>query len=328
MKIVGVCPGMTPYALGFFLLVALLVDVRATTWNDPIYRVQEEGEGYSSGGLSHKVSSTVLPTPSAVVTPTYMTQPPLPSEEPWFEVELSSEPSPDPSTSESSVSPAPEFSEAPTSDQESSSILPSPSEEPEASMLASPEPEKSSEPTIPTSSTPTPAPYCPAVSTCEEAFAKCRLGFDGYSDSLPSFYWGTIHDRSFTPRIVSRENGGPLLGHVASTGESCVIPKGDSKPYRISLFRPEGLRQSFSPSVFKSFEYEYYHAASGIGRETLQANQAQFLDGLCVITPLTAYQLLDETYYYNPYYEKVVGNEHPIDFGGDCVAYYIRSQAN
>mmetsp|Transcript_6641 Transcript_6641/g.13473 ORF Transcript_6641/g.13473 Transcript_6641/m.13473 type:complete len:235 (+) Transcript_6641:147-851(+) len=183
-----------------------------------------------------------------------------------------------------------------------------------------PAPTPKVEPTTYPTPAPTPGSYCPPVYSCKDAFAKCKFTFDGYSTSVPAFSVDKVIDRSFTPRIVSKTPYGPLVGHVDSTGQACVVSQYyQRRAVPISLFRPAGLSQSFSPSFFKSFGYPYYHQASGIGRETAQGNQAIFLKDVCVIVPLTAYQVL------SPKDFRVIDNIHPTSFGSDCVAFIART---
>uniref|UniRef100_A0A7S1T961 Uncharacterized protein n=1 Tax=Compsopogon caeruleus TaxID=31354 RepID=A0A7S1T961_9RHOD len=232
-------------------------------------------------------------------------------------------PSPLPLVSKSpSGIPDPDPSAEPSTSEEPT-VEPSPSEEPTSVETVSSEPYMSSE-----SVSPTPAQnsYCPAVNTCEEAFTRCKFGFDGYSTSLPTFFWGTMPFRPFTPRIISKELGGPKLGRVDAAGESCVIQRGANRASRISHFQPDGLAKAFSRSFFTVVEYDYPHSASGIGRKKFKSNQAEFLDGLCVIIPLTAYQFLDESYYNEPYYQAVAVHNNPAYFGGDCVAFYLANK--
>lgn len=150
-----------------------------------------------------------------------------------------------------------------------------------------------------------PTPYTPSCfRTCQ--FSLCP--------SSP-FYPVGIPDVAFTPPICKRDT---LIGHVDSTGEAYFVVDGEAVP--VSQYVPPGLNAPFSPSFFKSMSADgtvYPGDRSGVGHENLQENQADFLDGQCVVLPLRSYQVLG-------HYGQVVENRHPSDDLRDCVAFKIR----
>lgn len=83
---------------------------------------------------------------------------------------------------------------------------------------------------------------------------------------------------------------GSIVGHVDEPGEARVFS--GNRYVRISKWRPRGLTQRFTPSFIKVFSMAGT-TASGVGIETPQTNQGNFLDGLCFWLPIRAYQLLD-----------------------------------
>jgi hypothetical protein len=148
-------------------------------------------------------------------------------------------------------------------------------------------------------------------STC---YDSCRFTF---CPSQDSFSPGTP-DTALTNPICDKYYK-IHVGHVDSTGEAYVYKYGQFIP--ISQYSPSGLNQNFSPSFFKSFGYDkyhsYWHDLSGVGHETPQQNQADFLHGKCFILPLTAYQVLDRPY------GNVIDNVHPSNPYHDCVAFTV-----
>jgi hypothetical protein len=107
------------------------------------------------------------------------------------------------------------------------------------------------------------------------------------------------------------------VGHVDSTGEA-YVERSNGRRTRISQYRPRGLRQNFSPSFWKSYGLEgrRRRERSGVGHETPQRNQANYLSGRCFILPLTAYQVLDRD-------GNVIGNRRPRNPFFDCVAFTV-----
>lgn len=89
---------------------------------------------------------------------------------------------------------------------------------------------------------------------------------------------------------------------------------------KISEWHPPGLHQKFSPSFFKSFSLPHKHHNSGIGHETPQQNQLNFLDGKYFTVTLEAYQVLKKN---NHGKWNVYKNVHTqeSDYMRDCVAF-------
>ena len=98
---------------------------------------------------------------------------------------------------------------------------------------------------------------------------------------------------------------------------------------KISDYRPSGLKQRFSSSVFKTFRWfggstidPFYHG-SGVGHENLQQNQREYIDNLCVVLPITSYQVLNGT---NARYDqRVIKNVHTTA-RSSCVAFKVMLQ--
>jgi hypothetical protein len=122
-------------------------------------------------------------------------------------------------------------------------------------------------------------------------------------------------DKAVTPSICDA-TGKINVGHVDSTGEASVynIKTG---PVKISSYSPPGLLQKFSPSFFKSFSLNSFGSdLSGVGHEVPQQNQVEYLDNICIILPLTAYQILNKPG------GVVIDNIHPAGTETiDCVAF-------
>jgi hypothetical protein len=131
----------------------------------------------------------------------------------------------------------------------------------------------------------------------------------------------TCADKAVTPRICDAL-GLFVVGHVGSTGEAYVYDTTNG-PQPISEYWPVGLKQKISPSFFKSYGiYSDGMDYSGIGHEKPQLNQAEYLNDVCIILPLTSYQILDEST------GVVIGNEHPMGSAFvDCVAFATTTNA-
>jgi len=106
------------------------------------------------------------------------------------------------------------------------------------------------------------------------------------------------------------------VGHVDQTKEAYVC---DGENYvLLSQYKPIGLSQDFSPSLFKSFGVDNRGICemSGIGHEKLQGNQHEYLSGMKVVLPLGAYQRLNEEC-------QVIENVHPQNDFEDCVSFEV-----
>eukprot|EP00179_Madagascaria_erythrocladioides_P021383 CAMPEP_0198336492 /NCGR_PEP_ID=MMETSP1450-20131203/21019_1 /TAXON_ID=753684 ORGANISM="Madagascaria erythrocladiodes, Strain CCMP3234" /NCGR_SAMPLE_ID=MMETSP1450 /ASSEMBLY_ACC=CAM_ASM_001115 /LENGTH=382 /DNA_ID=CAMNT_0044041231 /DNA_START=178 /DNA_END=1326 /DNA_ORIENTATION=+ len=124
-------------------------------------------------------------------------------------------------------------------------------------------------------------------------FTGCEFYF---CDGATSFALGKP-DVSITTAICKDDI---IVGHIDATGEALVSEGNGFTP--ISAFDPAPrngveLLQSFPSSFFKSFTTFCFECGnvekSGIGHETPQRNQIDYLDGLCVVVPIWAYQRLD-----------------------------------
>jgi hypothetical protein len=126
-------------------------------------------------------------------------------------------------------------------------------------------------------------------------------------------------DKALSPRICHK-NASINVGVVGSTGQAFVTVNGSYK--LISQYKPIGLRQNFSPSVWKSYALKVIYKGktysfSGAGHEMPQQNQANYLHSMCITLPLTSYQVLDAPY------GKVIANEHPTNPYQSCVGFTV-----
>lgn len=144
-------------------------------------------------------------------------------------------------------------------------------------------------------------------------FKWCRF----YFNTNKVYLVGKKNDAAFTGPIKLK---GEDIGHIDETGEAhLVFPHINYFGIPISKYKRIGLKQSFSPSFFKS--YNVYTTAggpalSGVGHETPQQNQANFLKWKCWALPIRAYQVLDKN-------GNVVANKHPRGNPlRDCVSFW------
>jgi len=159
-------------------------------------------------------------------------------------------------------------------------------------------------------------PELPRVIRQGPGCGNCNFFFCGEAGT-PTYEIGEEFNVAFTGPICKE---GMYVGHIDSTGEAWVSANG-SPLTPISMYEPEPnpirLLQPFSPSFFKSFTaFNGDFEASGVGHEHPQRNQALFLDGLCVVLPLGAYQELD------PMTGNVIENYAPTSLD-DCVSFYV-----
>lgn len=150
--------------------------------------------------------------------------------------------------------------------------------------------------------------YTTVVRPSQGCFAKCRFS------TCPSsgLFALSTPDKAFTPPICSKDVS---VGQVGETGEAYLVT--DGRPVRISKYAPHGLKQSFSPSFFKSYSVDGHAKLSGIGHEAPQQNQAFFPGGKCVVLPLKAYRVLGKQ-------GNVEKNIHPTDDLVDCVSFEVK----
>lgn len=165
--------------------------------------------------------------------------------------------------------------------------------------------------------------------TGPSCYNKCRFRF---CDGRTRFNVGDASDKSFTGAICDKM-GHEVVGHVASTGEAHVVlnkkrtttatqHRRRSELVRISKWHPQGLKQSFSPSFFKS-ACTYTHRGkfrverAAVSHEVSQQNQGHFVKSRCFVLPLKAFQLKDRN-------EKVVANKHSTDPTRDCVSFCMK----
>mmetsp|Transcript_18237 Transcript_18237/g.38087 ORF Transcript_18237/g.38087 Transcript_18237/m.38087 type:complete len:348 (-) Transcript_18237:390-1433(-) len=90
---------------------------------------------------------------------------------------------------------------------------------------------------------------------------------------------------------IQRKGNSFIVGVVGGSREASVLVGGSF--VQISQWSPAGLRQNFSPSFFKTFALAVPSMRSGVGYETPQQNQNEFIDLACVRLPFAAYQILN-----------------------------------
>eukprot|EP00181_Compsopogon_caeruleus_P003254 CAMPEP_0184685160 /NCGR_PEP_ID=MMETSP0312-20130426/17911_1 /TAXON_ID=31354 /ORGANISM="Compsopogon coeruleus, Strain SAG 36.94" /LENGTH=346 /DNA_ID=CAMNT_0027138981 /DNA_START=48 /DNA_END=1088 /DNA_ORIENTATION=- len=91
--------------------------------------------------------------------------------------------------------------------------------------------------------------------------------------------------------IIQRKDNSFIVGVVGGSREASILVGGSF--VRISQWSPAGLRQNFSPSFFKTFALAVPSMRSGVGYETAQQNQNEFIDLACVRLPFAAYQIIN-----------------------------------
>lgn len=142
---------------------------------------------------------------------------------------------------------------------------------------------------------------------------KCRFTFCG--GSLGPFELDSNNnDKAFTPEVGDKR-GKIIVGYVDRPGEARIV--NGRKAIRISSYKPRGLRQSYSPSVFKAANISKKAFRSGISHEVFQQNQIGFLNNKCIIVPLGKYQVLDR-------HGNVIDNVNSRRALVDCVAFKTR----
>jgi hypothetical protein len=128
-----------------------------------------------------------------------------------------------------------------------------------------------------------------ASAAAAECFSSCAFTFCPYQASITP---GTP-DRPLSGAICSRDPT-VIVGHVDETGEALLAATAGTVP--ISQYAPAGLRQRFPPSFWKAYGLPVQPGGtdlSGVGHETPQQNQADFLAGSCFVLPLREYQVLN-----------------------------------
>lgn len=120
-------------------------------------------------------------------------------------------------------------------------------------------------------------------------YAGCMFRFCTYATA--EFAVGDEPGRPFSGTLCTAAGSGKRLGKVHAFGEARLI-EGNGDPTPISLWRPAGLQQPFSPYWFKSFDF-LGTPFSGVTHEHLHQNQRSYLKERCWALPLAAYQLLN-----------------------------------
>lgn len=153
-----------------------------------------------------------------------------------------------------------------------------------------------------------------AVAAGGSCGGHCRFTFCGGSRG-PFELNRRNNDKAFTPAICEKR-GRIIVGYVDRPGEARISVRGNRK-IPISSFKPRGLRQNYSPSVFKAANLPNKKMRSGISHEVFQQNQIDFLNNKCVIVPLAKYQVLDR-------HGNVIDNVNSRKPLRDCVAFVTR----
>jgi len=102
---------------------------------------------------------------------------------------------------------------------------------------------------------------------------------------------GYCRFRLTTGGVIQRKGNTFIVGVVGGSREASILDEGSF--VRISQWSPPGLKQNFSPSFFKTFALAVPSMRSGVGYETPQQNQKEFIDLACVRLPFAAYQILN-----------------------------------
>lgn len=113
---------------------------------------------------------------------------------------------------------------------------------------------------------------------------ECKFRF---CDGTNVYSVPLIGNKPFSSAICAKS--GISIGLIASTGEALLV---EEEVVPISEWEPQGLRQHFAPSFFKTFSIN--STSSGVGREEVQVNQLEFLDERCWILPISSYQVLGQ----------------------------------
>lgn len=112
---------------------------------------------------------------------------------------------------------------------------------------------------------------------------------------------GTVRDPG--ARIILRGFGTALssyvclpgpesLGIIRETGEALVSKTGNART-PISKYRPRRLSKRFPKNYFRLYPLPRLGGLKGLGRRKTQGNQNDFLEDLCVVLPITQYDLLN-----------------------------------
>lgn len=98
-------------------------------------------------------------------------------------------------------------------------------------------------------------------------------------------------DSSRTGYICRSFPGGKTLGVIKSTGTAIVNKNGVTRP--INRWRPAGLSPRFPRNYFQLYNILFLQGLQGPGRRASRGNQEDFLDDICVVLPITAYDILN-----------------------------------
>lgn len=150
--------------------------------------------------------------------------------------------------------------------------------------------------------------------TQQPCFLGCRFHVcSGVNDLLIS----KAGQQAGTTSSICSKSDSLRIGNVVSSGHAFVAPKsGDPIPF--SSYSPNGMRQRLSGSFLKALTSPNESAVSVIQHETPQQNQRDFLNGICVILPITGVQEVNS--------ERNVINNLQLTFPfTDCVALTLRT---
>lgn len=105
------------------------------------------------------------------------------------------------------------------------------------------------------------------------------------------------------------------IGTVRKTGEALVEVNGTMIP--ISTYKPPKLSRPFRRSQFGLFPIPFLGGKQGIGRRESRGNQEKFLDNLCVVLPITKYNVIAE--------DDAVAERVMSDDEDSCVSFRTRT---
>eukprot|EP00179_Madagascaria_erythrocladioides_P000162 CAMPEP_0198316634 /NCGR_PEP_ID=MMETSP1450-20131203/6456_1 /TAXON_ID=753684 ORGANISM="Madagascaria erythrocladiodes, Strain CCMP3234" /NCGR_SAMPLE_ID=MMETSP1450 /ASSEMBLY_ACC=CAM_ASM_001115 /LENGTH=182 /DNA_ID=CAMNT_0044019801 /DNA_START=97 /DNA_END=645 /DNA_ORIENTATION=+ len=153
--------------------------------------------------------------------------------------------------------------------------------------------------------------------SCQAAYDACMFTFEGAGAMVPTYKAGQP-DTSITPPIVLKGDDGvspspdlfdlPIVGYVDSTGPTYVIlPTG-----AVLISKLAGPSPPFAETFVKATPFEM--GMSGLGHQAPSGDQIEFLDGVCVLTPITKYQLFTDG---------VIDNVESSDTFTSCAVFYL-----
>lgn len=123
--------------------------------------------------------------------------------------------------------------------------------------------------------------------SCRHAFRECDFRFDSHK-SIPTFSLSGPADKSFSPRIVSK-NRKETLGVLNSNNITPEVLFSHHFTPITHLHTTEPI----TPTHIKPFSIHHY-PGSGIGHQVLSDSQRQVLSGKCIRVFFSEYQVLNK----------------------------------